>query len=115
MTSREKVVAALTLLGGAYGAYRFLYLPWKLKQDLLLQAQILAAQKGISQQSALAMLGTAACQAIAAQNGLSPQASGPICKPLADLAESIVTKGGPEAGVVTSDALAWIKDTLKFW
>jgi hypothetical protein len=80
MTPAAKNAALLVLgLGGAYGVYRYVYVPWKVKQEILRQAALLAAQRGVSQADGLALLGNIGCQAIGATYGVPPQASGSLC------------------------------------
>lgn len=64
---------------GGYLLYRYVYVPWRIKQDY--EAQVLAYQRrtGASSADALAQVGAQACQAIAMGYGVRPQGSGAIC------------------------------------
>lgn len=88
----KNALVGVALLGGAWGAYRYLYVPWKVKQELLRQASVLAAQRGISQGDALKLLGTVGCQAVAASYGLPPMASGGVCTGIVSLAAQTVAQ-----------------------
>ncbi len=91
MSPAARNVALLGLtLGGGYVAYRYVYVPHKIKQELLRQAALLAQQRGISQKDALSILGQGACMVLGAKYGLPPQASGPICGQAAQMVSQLV-------------------------
>lgn len=80
------VVGALAGLGGlGYVAYRYWYLPGKMRNDL----QRYAAQSGLQPKDALARLGAAGCMAFGAKYGLPPQASGSICNEMGQVAADL--------------------------
>lgn len=82
-----KLVVAVGALGiGAYLAYKYWYLPQKMRDDL---ARYMA-QTGLPPQDAMARLGQAGCQAYGAKYGIPPQASGGICNELASAASQLV-------------------------
>jgi hypothetical protein len=103
----KNAVLGVALLGGAWGAYRYVYVPWKVKQEMLRQAAILAQQRGISTSAALKMLGTAGCQAVAVTYGVPPVASGGICSSISSLAAETVAQL-PILLQDTGKGLAWL-------
>jgi hypothetical protein len=82
-----KLVVAVGALGiGAFLAYKYWYLPNKMRDDL---ARYIAST-GRPPQDALAALGQMGCQAYGAKYGIPPQASGGICNELAGAASQLV-------------------------
>lgn len=73
------------LAGGGYIAYRYWYLPAKMRED---------AQRFLQQNSyrpdAFASLGGVACQALGAKYGMPPQASAGICSEVGQAAAQLV-------------------------
>jgi hypothetical protein len=103
-----KVVVAVGALAiGGYLAYKYWYLPNKMREDL---ARYIAST-GLSPQDALARLGAAGCQAYGASYGIPPQMSSGICQELAGAASQLV-KQFPQllssAGQTTGNALSYI-------
>ena len=80
------VVAVGVLAIGGYLAYKYWYLPQKMRDDL---ARYIAST-GLPPQDALARLGAAGCQAYGAVYKIPPQASGGICNELAGAASQLV-------------------------
>lgn len=88
------------LVAGAYGGYRFLYLPYKFRQQLAAQA----AARGLTPHDYLQGLGALGCQALGVSYGIPPQITGGVCNEMGGVAAALVRGlpgaiGGVGAGV----------------
>lgn len=90
--SNTQTAVLLAALGvGGYLAYQYIYVPYRFRQLLAKEA----AAAGMSQPDYLARIGSAACQAYGASNGVPPGVSAGVCNELAKAAEQVV-KALPE-------------------
>lgn len=85
----QKAVVGIAVVAGLGGVgwllYKHVYLPGKMKADLLEYAK----KQGVPPQDALKNLGKAGCQAFGATYGLPPDASGDICEELSATAANL--------------------------
>jgi hypothetical protein len=82
----NKLMIAVVLGAGGYAAYRYIYVPYRFRQQIAQKA----AAAGMSTQDYLKRIGGAACQAYGAYLGVPPQVSGGVCNELASVAADVV-------------------------
>lgn len=99
----QKLVKLLALAGGAFVAYRYVYLPWKFQQLINQQA----AAAGMDPNAYIAKLGAAGCQALAMYYHIPPSASGGACGVVGSAVESApswLSSIGHSAATSTAEA-----------
>lgn len=101
----DKVVKVAAAAGLGYLVWRYVYLPYRMRQIIAQQA----AAAGMSSDAWLQKVGSAACQAVGVYYHIPPNASGGVCNSLATTAAQ-VAQGLP--GILAGIGQAAASSTL---
>lgn len=82
---QQRLVKVGIALGAAFVGYRYVYLPYKMRQILAAQA----AAAGMSPDAYLAKIGAVGCQALGAYYGVPPSLTGGVCTQVGQAAAQV--------------------------